>query len=67
MLQRVLRLQSFLASLQDPPVSLGVLAYRAGYADQSHLNREAIALAGTTPAALRAVRASDVRNVQDPV
>ena len=65
LLQRVLRFQAFLAACRDPGSSLSELAARVGYADQSHLSREARALATLTPAQLRAAR-TDVRNVQDP-
>jgi AraC-like DNA-binding protein len=62
-LQRVLRFQAFLAAAASlPGARLGELAASAGYADQPHLTREARALAGLTPAELRANR---VRNVQD--
>ena len=59
-LQRVLRLQAFLAACRDPRPSLAELAACVGYADQAHLNRETRALAGLTPARLRSARvASD--------
>lgn len=62
-LQRVLRFQAFLAAASSMPAArLGELAASVGYADQPHLTREARALAGMTPAELRANR---VRNVQD--
>ena len=64
LLQRVLRFQAFLASCSSPTAGIADLAFSAGYADQSHLNREARALAERTPAELRARRV-DVRNVQD--
>ena len=47
-LDRVLRFQRFLATTGP----LAERAATAGYADQSHLNRECRRLAGTTPAAL---------------
>jgi len=56
-LDRVLRLQRFLAlgrSPRRPPGGLATLAAAAGYADQSHLTHECRALAGATPAALLA-------------
>lgn len=65
LLQRVLRLQRFLAAARHGGRSLGELAQEAGYADQPHLNRETAALAGATPSVLRAERGGDVRNVQD--
>lgn len=62
-LQRVLRFQAFLAAAAAlPGARLGEIAASVGYADQPHLTREARALAGLTPAELRANR---VRNVQD--
>lgn len=51
-LQRILRLQGFLALAQAPDQShmgLARLAQQVGYADQPHLTREVAALAGTTP------------------
>jgi hypothetical protein len=47
----VLRLQRFLA-LAGPGARLGELAYDAGYADQSHLGRDAMRLTGLSPKAL---------------
>jgi len=35
--------------IQQAPARWGEVAHAAGYADQSHLNREFRALAGTTP------------------
>jgi AraC-like DNA-binding protein len=64
LLHRVLRFQRFLAECRTPTVRLAELAFRAGYADQAHLSREARVLAGRTPAELRAARLR-VRNVQD--
>ena len=65
LLQRVLRLQAFLAACDSPAVGLAELALRVGYADQAHLSREARILAGRTPSELRTPRLR-VRNVQDP-
>lgn len=51
-LQRMLRFQGFLALSQrydHPAGALARLAREAGYADQSHLTREAVRLAGRTP------------------
>ncbi|MGW6282931.1 DUF6597 domain-containing transcriptional factor [Kribbella sp. NPDC055071] len=53
-LHRILRFQGFLALVQysiaqHHPTSLGRLAVRAGYADQSHLNRECLRLTGVSP------------------
>jgi transcriptional regulator GlxA family with amidase domain len=52
-LDRILRFQRFrvLASLSDH--TLRELAAMTGYADQAHLNRECLRLAGETPAVLR--------------
>jgi AraC-like DNA-binding protein len=48
-LQRVLRFQRFLGQLAAPRVDLAGAAAQAGYADQSHLSREARRLAGLSP------------------
>ena len=56
-LHRMLRFQGFLALLQQsiaqdhaaPDDGLGLLALRAGYADQSHLTRECVRLTGVSP------------------
>jgi AraC-like DNA-binding protein len=64
LLQRVLRFQRFLAACSSPVPSLAELAFRAGYADQAHLSRDARILSGRTPTELRAARLR-VRNVQD--
>lgn len=49
--QRVLRLQRFLAGVEVHQ-GLAVAAAHAGYADQSHLTREVLAMTGLTPAKL---------------
>jgi AraC-like DNA-binding protein len=54
MLQRVLRFQRFLRAV--PNAELAGAAAVAGYADQSHLTREATRLAGLTPLQLRTFR-----------
>jgi AraC-like DNA-binding protein len=54
-LQRMLRLQGFLAlagTLVRPTTNIARLAADAGYADQPHLTRESVRLAGRTPHAL---------------
>lgn len=54
-LQRMLRFQGFLAVAQSPASAGGELARLAadvGFADQAHLTRESVRLAGQTPAAL---------------
>jgi AraC-like DNA-binding protein len=52
-LDRVLRFRRFLAlAAAHPQAGLARLAADAGYADQPHLNRECLRLAGSTPAAL---------------
>ena len=51
-LQRILRLQRllWLASHESSPVpSLAQLSFAAGYADQSHMSREVVALTGVSP------------------
>lgn len=52
--ERVLRFQRFLALARQPVgrPGLGELALRAGYADQPHLTRECVRLAGLPPASL---------------
>jgi AraC-like DNA-binding protein len=52
---RMLRFQGFLAlahGREDDPAALAMLAAEAGYADQSHLTRECLRLAGLSPRAL---------------
>jgi AraC-like DNA-binding protein len=54
-LHRILRFQRFLALAHrhdEPSSSLGRLAAEAGYADQAHLSRESLRLAGCSPRAL---------------
>jgi AraC-like DNA-binding protein len=54
-LHRMLRFQGFLALASHrprPSAEIALLAAEAGYADQSHLTREAARLAGQTPAEL---------------
>src|SRR3954452_22881919 len=52
-LARILRFQRFLALAADEARDdLAALAFAAGYADQAHLPRECVRLAGRTPAAL---------------
>jgi len=53
-LQRVLRFRSFLhhARKADGEIELAELAFRLGYADQSHLSQETTLLAGMPPRAL---------------
>jgi AraC-like DNA-binding protein len=64
-LGRILRFQRFRAlAAAHPGAGLAELAAKAGYADQPHLTRDCVRLAGETPAALRA-RLGDVRFVQD--
>jgi len=54
-LHRMMRFQGFLAlagQREHPSAQLALLAAEAGYADQSHLTRESMRLAGLTPRAL---------------
>ena len=54
-LHRMMRFQGFLAlagQREHPSAELAILAAEAGYADQSHLTRESMRLAGLTPRAL---------------
>jgi AraC-like DNA-binding protein len=66
-LQRVFRFQRFLALVQagDTQPNLGRLAREAGYADQSHLSREAVRLAGRTPGTLLQHADKDCRCAHD--
>jgi AraC-like DNA-binding protein len=51
-LQRILRLQRllWLASYESTPVpNLAHLSFATGYADQSHMTREVVALTGASP------------------
>ncbi len=65
LLHRVLRFQTFLAQGATPGLGLADAAHRCGYADQAHLTRETMLLAGRTPSELRATRRNDVRKLQD--
>jgi AraC-like DNA-binding protein len=67
-LERMFRFQRFLALANAngaAPISLARLALEAGYADQSHLTRESVRLAGRPPAQLLADAAHDCRCVHD--
>ena len=57
-LQRVLRFRRFVTRLDaaDDRVDLALVAAETGYADQAHLSRESVRLAGLPPAALARVR-----------
>jgi AraC-like DNA-binding protein len=59
-LQRILRFQHFVRTVDASagPLDLASAAAMAGYADQSHLTRESVALSGLTPAGLAALRGS---------
>jgi AraC-like DNA-binding protein len=59
-LQRILRFQRFVRSVDAAavPLDLAAAAARSGYADQPHLTRESVALSGLTPAALAELRRS---------
>lgn len=46
---RLMRFHHVRERIQQAPARWGEVAHAAGYADQSHLNREFRALAGTTP------------------
>jgi AraC-like DNA-binding protein len=46
---RLVRFQHVRERIQEAPGRWSEVAYAAGYADQSHLNREFRELAGTTP------------------
>jgi AraC-like DNA-binding protein len=55
-LQRVLKFQRFVRRIDAGHTDLAVLAADAGYADQAHLTRECVQLAGHTPATLAKLR-----------
>lgn len=68
LLQRMLRFQGFLALTQREHwegTSLARLAADAGYADQPHLTRESLRLAGRTPRALLVEAHEHCRDVHD--
>lgn len=68
LLQRMLRFQGFLALTQrehGEGTSLARLAANAGYADQPHLTRESLRLAGRTPRALLVEAHEHCRDVHD--
>ncbi|HEX5781679.1 MAG TPA: helix-turn-helix domain-containing protein, partial [Solirubrobacteraceae bacterium] len=61
---RMLRFQGFLALAHGrggDPAELAMLAAEAGYADQSHLTRECLRLAGLSPRALLQESLEDCR------
>jgi AraC-like DNA-binding protein len=62
-LRRVLRFRRFVswADAGAPGADLASAASRLGYADQAHLTRECVRLAGLTPAALVAARRPAMR------
>jgi len=65
LLHRVLRFQRFLDLLAaDPERDLAATAARTGHADQAHLTRDAVQLAGKPPGQLRE-RAHRLRSAQD--
>lgn len=51
-LRRLARHERAVAALADPRWSLAEVSDLAGYADQSHMTRETVALGGLTPARL---------------
>jgi AraC-like DNA-binding protein len=59
-LQRILRFQRFVRTVDAAavPLDLAAAAAGSGYADQPHLTRESVALSGLTPAALAELRRS---------
>jgi methylphosphotriester-DNA--protein-cysteine methyltransferase len=57
-LQRVLRFQRFVRQIDAGGQDLAAIAADAGYADQAHLTRECVRLAGLTPVALAKARGS---------
>jgi AraC-like DNA-binding protein len=68
LLQRVLRFQAFLALAKRcelPSENVAQLAADAGYADQSHLSRESVRLAGRPPGPLLRDWDQDCRQAHD--
>ena len=66
--QRILRFQGFLAfagARELEGADLATLAAETGYADQSHLTRESLRLAGLTPRALLQEAEESCRGVHD--
>jgi AraC-like DNA-binding protein len=61
---RMLRFQGFLALAHGRNVELAMLAAEAGYADQSHLTRESLRLAGLSPGALLRESLENCRNAR---
>lgn len=57
-LQRVLRFRRFVDRIDAGDRDLAVIAAESGYADQAHLTRECVSLAGLTPAALAGQRSA---------
>jgi AraC-like DNA-binding protein len=57
-LHRILRFRRFVARIDaaDAPLDLARIAAEVGYADQAHLTRESVRLAGLPPAALARAR-----------
>ena len=55
-LQRVLRFRRFVSRIDAGDQDLAAVAAATGYADQAHLTRECVRLAGLTPAALAKLR-----------
>jgi AraC-like DNA-binding protein len=67
-LQRIVRFQRFLVLAErhcDPSATLASLALQAGYADQSHLSRESVRLAGSPPRELLLAAAEHCHGVHD--
>ena len=67
-LQRTLRFQGFLALAHARGLTgadLGALAAEAGYADQPHLNRESVRLAGSSPLTVLRGAEEHCRGVHD--
>jgi AraC-like DNA-binding protein len=66
-LDRILRLQRFLAACRGRPrENLAILAFDAGYADQAHLSREARELTTLTPSEIRLQLAVDSERSEKP-
>jgi AraC-like DNA-binding protein len=67
-LQRIVRFQRFLVLAErhrGPAATLASLAVQAGYADQSHLSRESVRLAGSPPLELLVAAGQHCHGVHD--
>lgn len=63
-IRRLMRHERAVAVIGNPDVTLAQAAQDAGYADQSHMTREMMALGGITPSRLRASILADRQDAQ---